>query len=68
MSIYNWAKEKEIIIWGNIFNRYSVVGWRAEGPSGFSTPRLGGVPSLTFLTFANYKILKRSTSIKRNYL
>ena len=28
---------------------YSVVGWRAEGPSGFSTPRLGGVPSLFLL-------------------
>ena len=28
---------------------YSVVGWRAEGPSGVSTPRLGGVPSLFLL-------------------
>ena len=33
----------------------SVVGWRAEGPSGFSTPRLGGRgggPSLLLLEFS----------------
>ena len=29
----------------------SVVGWRAEGPSGFSTPRLRGDPSLLLLLF-----------------
>ena len=38
--------------------RFSVVGWRAEGPSGFPTPRLGGgggegeVPSLLLLEFS----------------
>ena len=32
--------------------RFSVVGWRAEGPSGFSTPRLGGVPSLLLSVFS----------------
>ena len=30
----------------------SVVGWRAEGPSGFSTPRIRGVPSLLLLGFS----------------
>ena len=43
---------------------YSAVGWRAEGPSDFSTPRLKGVLSLLLLGLS-YLEMRRCRSRRR---
>ena len=48
----DWSSTKQLLKRMKDIATDSVVDRRAEGPSGFSTPRLRGVPSLLLLEFS----------------